>query len=116
VIVLGKVTYDRDCDRSSFSDGDRTIFPECTGRRADVRIVRAWKGNLSPGTGLGLVVLDSIGSGGLVLRKGETRVVFAKITIPGEAWGMTGSCYFPEGFSSDSSLIKALYARGTRQD
>lgn len=112
VLVLGEVSYDRDCRPPGGGDAGRPFIGDCTGRRADVRVIRAWKGPLRQGDGLALVMPAPSDSAGLFFRKGEVRVVFAKLR-PREGaqqWGYTDECKYPEGDRSDSLLVKALDA------
>lgn len=110
VVALGEVIYDRDCLPPSVAS-DR-VFGDCIGTRADVRVVRAWKGSLQPGNLLGLVVFGPGDSRKTLLRKGDVKVVFAKARPATETlwWGDTDVCWYPAGFKSDSALAKALDA------
>lgn len=109
IVVLAEVTYDRDCRPSGGGDAGRPFLGDCSGRRADVRVIRSWKGPLSRGDGLALVMPAPSDSTSL-FRQGEVRVVFAKLQPRHgtQWWGYTDECKYPDGVSSDSALVKAL--------
>ncbi len=111
-VVMGEVTLDRDCRPPRVDPIDSGLVADCIGRRADLGILRSWKGSLSAGDGLALVMPAPGDSAGLLMRKGETHIVFARLSpafSETQWWGETEACLFPEGStSSDSVLVKQL--------
>jgi hypothetical protein len=125
VVLLGVVTWDSDCptDWITPNENARMVLPGCIGRRADVVAIRIWKGKLGKGDGLLLQTPGPADSAGLLLRKGDTTVVFA------DTWGefdpqgrsqpgWTDACMYPRGFASRGALQSALDAglRGEAAD
>jgi len=110
VVVRGRVTYDRDCLPSGWRGG--RPFLDCHGRRADIVVTQVWKGRLRVGDGLALIVPTPQDSAGLLLRKGETAIVFAQVypeSIKGPTYyGVADGCMFPEGYRSQADLAIAL--------
>lgn len=113
VVVFGQVTYDRDCPPFRVDSApSRLELLGCMGRRADLVIQRSWKGPVSVGQGLLLTMPGLHESGGIMMRKGEKHVVFAKLSETAEApsWlAQTSACMLPErSSSSDKGLVKRL--------
>ena len=110
VVLRGRVTYDRDCLPSGMRGG--RPFLDCVGRRADIVVTQVWKGRLRVGDGLALIVPAPRDSAGLLLRKGETAVVFARVYPESREgpiyYGLSDGCMFPEGYHSQVDLAKAL--------
>lgn len=119
VVVLGKVTYDRDC--VPFRPSTDRVYGDCYGRRADVVVKRTWKGPLRRRMGIGLVALGTKDSAGIFWRKGETHVLFARVTTVSSDsvhWsGHTDACMLPEAIRSEKALVKQLdaWARAQRR-
>jgi hypothetical protein len=115
IVVLGEVTYDRDCigwSRSqSATEPDRVEIPDCFGRRADVRIEQVWKGDLKLGDTVGLVLRGPSDSAGVLWRTGERHLVFANGEFLGRLWwGSSDACKAPAGLT-DRAAVAALNAR-----
>ncbi len=110
VVIRGRVTYDRDCLPSGMR-GSRP-FLDCVGRRADLVVTQVWKGPLRVGDGLSLIVPAPRDSAGLLLRKGETAVVFAQLYPESPQgpiyYGQSDGCLFPQGYRSAVDLATAL--------
>ena len=113
VVVFGEVTYERDCRPPKIDSVDPGLVAlDCIGRRADLVIRRSWKGPASVGHSLALTMPAPGDSAGLLMRKGEAHVVFARLFDGSEApqwFSETTACMLPEGAaSSDSTLVKQL--------
>ncbi len=113
VVVLGEVIYGGDCRPPKVDSVDPGLVRlDCIGREADLIIRRSWKGPSTVGQGLTLTMPLPSDSAGLLMRKGETHVVFAKLFDGSEApqWlAETTACMLPEEIaSSDSAFVKQL--------